>query len=186
MGRLMNKEINKEELRYVTQGEISKAVYMALLNASSKHSIIINMTLVGYIVIIFFSIYCLLQHQIIYFILSICTLVLCISLLTWTRHYTVNTSVRRIRELNGSDTSPEITGFTDDFVYTENLNYPDRSLTITYDHIHHIYDTKHYIFLITNGSQFLTVFKDNLTKNEATELARFLKGKISHSHTMLK
>jgi len=170
---MSQEKINEDELKFVTNGILSRDTYAALTDLSMRKSVLTKVLAIVYLVLIVCGIWSVVHR--IWGYLALCgggILIFSIVLIL-NRNRSINISIRRAREVYGTGELEILTGFTEDVAYLEHKQV-DTCFGIAYSDLSCMYETPRYIFLITKGMQFLTVFKDCLTDAERAALIDFL------------
>lgn len=162
----MQENIKKDDLKFVTYGSLSRDVYKELVDISMKKNNLMKILAAVYTVLIACAIWSVCHDIMEYVVICVAALLIFGIAVICKRNHSIKISVRRIHELYGTDAIDYMTGFTDDFIYGENKFQVGGYVAISYDNIRCLYNTKQFLFIVTKGSQFLTVFKDCLSDDE--------------------
>lgn len=173
------KQVNKDELRYVTQGIMSEEVIKALVTGSvyrGRRFRIMMLTSILCIACGVMAAYYL--HTMFNLLLGLVAFVLILVAMTISKRRAVKVATERIRKMLGPKDVEFLTGFTDDCIYCENLSRVHAPSIIPYRDFMGMFATKDYLFLNIKGGSTVTVFKQSLSKEEITELCDFLLRKV--------
>lgn len=174
----MQEKVKTDDLMFVTTGMLSSDVYKSLYDITLKKNILIKILAATYVVLIVCIIWSACHNIGEYVVICVAAILLFSIAVVYKRNHSIKVSVYRIKELYGTDTVEYTTGFTNDFVYSQNNLRKEPNIAISYDNINSIYNTKKYIFLVTKGAQFITIFKSCLSDENQKKLVDFLKSKI--------
>lgn len=174
------RQVNKDELRYVTQGVMSEEVIKALVTGSIYRGRRFRVMMLTSVLCIACGVMAAFYlHTIVNLLLAIAALVLICGAMLWSLRGTVREATASIRKMLGPNDVEFLTGFTDDCIYCENLSRHHAPSVIPYKDFRGMFATRHYLFLNIKGGATVTVFKDALSKEECMELCDFLLRKVS-------
>lgn len=176
--------IGKDDLMFITSGKLSRDVYKELADTSTKHSFLLKVLLIDYLLFAGVILYSANHGMIKFAVVCIITFFVFGIIAFLIRTGRILSAVQRTREIYGSDSVDYMTGFTDDYIYTEvytESGLTVDSLAISYDNVKRLHSSKHYTFIITKGGQAFTVFKDCLSRDEQKKLSDFVNSKVKLS-----
>lgn len=173
---MAQEKIDEADLKFVTRGTISRDIYKIINDFALRKDVLTKILLAVYLVLVICLIWSAI-HRVWLYILCCAVGILVFSIvIVMNRNRAINISVQRIRELYGTDAIECMSGFNGEIVYNEN-KCSDTCIAVAYEDIKFMYHTKRFLFLMTKGSQFITVFLDCLSDEEQKSLLVFLKQK---------
>ncbi len=173
---MSQEKIDENDLKFVTKGTISRDIYKIINDLALRKNVLIKILLLVYLVLVICLIWSALHRVWLYIVCCVGGILVFSLVIIINRNRAINISIQRIREIYGTDSIECMTGFNDEIIYYEN-KCNDTCIAVTYKDIKYMYDTKKFLFLMTKGSQFITVFKDCLSTEEQKSLFNFLKQK---------
>ncbi len=169
-------QYSEDQLKFVTRGVVSEDTQRAFTDVYWRRSTYLKVIVVIVAALLCFTVWFLTHGEWFNAILGLVLIVGLIAAFQVSRNRAVRVYEQRHTGTKGANAAEYMTGYTDDFVYTENREN-GTCAGVPYSGIRCYYQTDQYLFLLTNGSTFVETFFDHLSKEEQKELLAFLKQK---------
>lgn len=163
-------------MRFVTEGVFSKDTVKEFVDFTLKRSVLLILAALCCLEVFICGIYSVMHGLTTLSAVCFVFILFAAAAVAMIRRNKVNVSVHRLAEVYGTDTITSRTWFTDEMYILESMPEGKR-VCIRYKDISCMYETAHYVFILTKGKQFCVVFKECLSEEDKTELFAFLREK---------